>query len=92
MISPQHPRSKGSFVPSREVAEKLRTALTHDWEKATGVKLHSMDVRVPVDATSGSDMYHSSISLRIGAPNADVPTSKYIKGVQSIIDTVEMYL
>ena len=90
-ITPKHLRNEGAFVPSREAADKLSAAIAHDWEKATGEKLHVLDIRIPLD-TSSRDMYHRSIEISIGAPSESVPTAKYIRGVQSIIETMEMYL
>lgn len=89
--APEHLRTDGPFIPNREFGQKLAALIEHDWSKATGEKLHVLDIRCPIDNGS-RDMYHSSLSVRIGAPSETLPTAKYIKGVQSIIDTLEMYL
>lgn len=90
-VAPQHLRSEGSFIPNRELGQKLVSLIQHDWLKATGQQLHALDINYPLDDSS-RDMYHSSLNVRIGAPSESVPTAKYIKGVQSILDTLETYL
>ncbi len=90
-VAPNHLRAEKSFITSEDEAKKLKTALLHDWQKATGVKLMGIEVRIPLDSHS-KDMYHRSVEISIGAPSEEVPTAKYIKGVESILETLEMYL
>jgi hypothetical protein len=90
-ITPKHLRAEGPFVDSKELLQKLQTAIQHDWQKATGQKLHVLDIRIPLDSSS-RDMYHRAVEVSIGAPDETVPTPKYIRGVESIIQTAQMYL
>lgn len=90
-VQPKHLRADGAFVKDQETSSKISSVVSHDWEKATGKELHAIDVRIPLDSNS-RDMYHRSIEIRVSAPDEFVPTAKYIKGLESILDSLKMYL
>jgi hypothetical protein len=92
-ISSPGKRATTKFISSRELADSLRTLIMHDWEKATGAKIYSHELYIPVDNhESGHDVYYSPIRIGIDGPSAQVPTAKYIAGVKEIIRTLEMKL